>query len=127
MVQTSIVCLEEPSEPAVNSYTVYEHLNSIVDCNTHPADSVSISTLIEAATDRLHGPNGLLNRALLNSTWKATFNRFDAEIAIPLPRCQSVQAVEYLNAQGETVTIDPADYRVTGLRTDACRVRPAAG
>lgn len=112
---------------------VWAHLKSLAadegasPTDLAPADAAYIGELIEAAVDRLDGPTGLLNRALITQQWRASYSCFCLETCIPLARCQSVDAVTYLDTAGESQTLDPSAYRVTGLLTDDCRIRPAAG
>lgn len=112
---------------------VWAHLKSIAadegasPTDLAPADAAYIGELIEAAVDRLDGPAGLLNRALITQQWRASYGCFCLETQIPLARCQSVDAVTYLDTAGDSQTLDPSAYRVTGLLTDDCRIRPAAG
>lgn len=86
-----------------------------------------INSLIEAAVDRLDGPFGMLNRALISQTWTAYYDKFPPCIVVPLARCLEVVSVAYTASDGTQETIDSADLMVTGLLSDMCRVRPAMG
>ncbi len=129
MTMTSLICTVEPSIAAVDDATIYSHLSSIIeDGETAPDDGELIATYLAAATSRLHGPNGLLGRALLDSTWKAKFDRWPTEFRIPLPRCFEIVGVEYIPySEDAPVELSPPQYLAYGLGTDAARIRPASG
>jgi uncharacterized phiE125 gp8 family phage protein len=93
------------------------------------ADEDSLMTsLVAMATQNLDGRDGLLGRALLTQTWAATFDRFHCNrpLHVPLPPCQSVTSVTYIDRNGATQTLDPASYRVAGIGTpDGATIEPA--
>lgn len=69
-----------------------------------------VIALIDAATDRAESYTG---RALINRTLVATFDRFDCrKIELPYPPLVEVNAVRYLDDDGEQQTLDSAEYRV---------------
>ncbi|HEV7293494.1 MAG TPA: head-tail connector protein [Devosia sp.] len=82
-----------------------------------------ITSLIEAAVDRLDGPTGLLNRALIEQEWVAHFDRFPTSLKIPLPRCREIVEVAYVAPDGVAAVLDVADYQVVGLHTDMSRIQ----
>lgn len=128
MALTSLVCTVEPTETPVDLATIYAHVNSIIeDGESAPDDEALISTYLDVATSRLHGPNGLLNRALMSSTWRATYDRWPDEIRIPLARCTEVLYIQYLDADGVEQTMTTDQFRYYGIGTDAARIRPASG
>ena len=47
-------------------------------------------------------------------------------IKLPKPRCQSVQSIQYINLQGEWVTLDPATYFVD-VNSEPARIVPNPG
>lgn len=56
-------------------------------------------------------------RQLVTATWRvdlACFPRVDRHIEIPLPPLQSVESVEYYDADGTLQTLDPSAYVVVG-------------
>lgn len=129
MSLTSLILEQGPSVPAISREMVWKQVHAILEetadspVQMAPEDAEYIDLLIEAAVSRLDGPNGLLNRALITQTWQATFDRFDTEMKIPLARCQSVAEVSYLDRDGNMIVMPAESYRVTGLNSDACRVR----
>lgn len=87
-----------------------------------------IGAYVTAATLRLDGRDGLLGRCLITQTWKLTLDAFASEIAIPLPPCQSVDEIAYIDPDGTTQTLSPAAYQAFGLGTaEGARLRPAHG
>lgn len=127
-MHTSLLRVSVPAELPIDRAVVFEHLRSIiVDPATEPDDAAYIDGLIEMAVDRLDGPHGLLNRALITQTWKATYAAFPAEITIPLARCTGIASVTYLDSDDAEQTLAAPAYRVTGLNTDKTRIRPVNG
>lgn len=126
---TSLICTVEPSEQAVDDATIYAHLASIIeDGQTAPDDAALIANYLAAASSRLHGPNALLGRALLDSTWEARFDRWPTEIRVPLPRCTEVVKLEYVpSGETDAVELSSSSFLTYGLNTDAARIRPASG
>lgn len=122
-----------PAAVAIDRAKVWAHLQTIPEDEDQsppdlaPVDADYIDTLIEAAVSRLDGPQGLLNRALITQSWQAKYAKFPAEITIPLARCQTVDSVTYLDSDGVEQTLAPSAYRVTGLLTDSCRIKPVNG
>lgn len=91
-------------------------------------DDALLADLITTATARLDGRDGALGRCLITQTWRLALPGFRTEICLPLPPCQEVTAVSYLDTAGVTQTLDPADYEVTGLGSvKGATIRPAYG
>jgi uncharacterized phiE125 gp8 family phage protein len=112
-----------PAQAPVTLAEVKAHLR--VD---HSDEDAGIASFIVAATQRFDGRDGLLGRCLITQTWKLTLDRFSAEIAIPLPPCQSIGAITYADSDGVIRTLSPSDYTVFGLGSaDGAFVRPAFG
>lgn len=125
---TSLIRVAAPAALPIDRETVFAHLRSLIDDGeTEPDDADYIDALIEMIVSRLDGPQGMLNRALITQSWQLNFDAFPAEIAIPLGRCSEVSEVVYLDSDGEEQTLAPSTYRVTGIGTDNCRVRPVNG
>lgn len=83
---------------------------------THSDDDATITALIDAATRRLDGRNGLLGRALITQSWRLKINRFPFcwpyAIELPFPPLLSVEAVKYLDGDGIEQTFASTDYTV---------------
>ncbi|QQQ19830.1 phage head-tail connector protein [Brevundimonas vitis] len=81
----------------------------------HSDDDTLIGLLINAATSELDGWTGILGRALVTQSWSQTFDGFESRLRLPLPAA-TVASVAYVAADGDTQTMDGADYV---LRHDA--------
>ncbi len=94
----------------------------------HDNDDTAIAAYIKTATQSLDGRDGLLGRCLITQSWTLTLDSFASEIIIPLPPCQSIGAITYVDPDGATQTLAPAAYQAFGLGDDhGARVRPAHG
>lgn len=112
-----------PVNDPVTLGEVKEHIH--VDFNNEDA---RIADFIKAATQRLDGRDGSLGRCLVTQTWNLTLDRFASEIAIPLPPCQSIDAITYVDPDGVTQTLAPTEYQAFALGTvEGAKVRPAYG
>lgn len=104
--------------PAVRPITVDEaraHLR--ID---HHDDDVLIDALVDAAVDHLDGINGVLGRALVTQSWRASYHEFPSDGMIPLPLApvQSVTSIVYTDTAGDEQTLAVDRYYV---QTDAAR------
>ena len=87
-----------------------------------------IAALIRTATVALDGRDGELGRCLITQTWTMTLDAFPSEIIVPLPPCQAVTEIAYIDIDDQTVVLDPSAYAVSGLgSSDPARIRPAVG
>lgn len=120
-----LVLVMKPAALPVERESVWGHLNATP--LSAPDDSAFIDEIIAAAVERLDGPEGLLNRALITQQWRVEMPRFPSLIRIPLARCRQVDAIAYVDEAGENHSLDPASYVISGLHTDRCFVRPVAG
>jgi uncharacterized phiE125 gp8 family phage protein len=64
-----------------------------------------IKAMRQAAEDRLE-------RTLLRTTWRATFDAFSPALRLPNPRLISVESLKFLDRDGAWQTLDPRDYLV---------------
>lgn len=103
------------SGPAQQPVTLAEarlhlRLDASGDPPTHPEDSL-VEMLITATTGHLDGADGVLRRALVTQRWRLSLGAFPiGAIKLPLPPLQSVEAVSYVDADGEEQSF--ADYAV---------------
>ena len=97
-----------PSEFAVNPYRVKEQLR----LDPHPQDDALIGRYIDVAIARLDGRDGLLGRCLITQTWKSTFGFFPSQIVVPLPPCQSIVDIKYIDPDDSEITLPTADFQV---------------
>lgn len=99
-----------PTDTPVTLEDVKAHLN-ILPSNTD--DDAALTLYIHAATAHLDGKDGILQRCLKPQTWELTYDEFpSAEILLPLPPLISVDYIRYVDADGDTQTIDAANYVV---------------
>lgn len=68
-----------------------------------------LELLIEAVTDYLDGPAGILGRAIVTQTWLLELDSWPAMLTIPLEPVQSV-TVEWLDAASLVTELDAANY-----------------
>lgn len=100
-------------------------LHARVDSND---EDERIKSFIEAAVERLDGRDGQLGICLITQQWKLTLDAFANAIALPLPPCQSVESITYVDDDGATQTLGEGTYQVTGLRSiDGAKVHLAYG
>lgn len=102
--------LTEP-DPFITLAEMKEHLN--VDDSDH---DTTITALTNAAIQYLDGDKGIIGRALAPATYRMELNGFPTgPLCIPLPPTISVNAIEYLDENGDLQTFATSEYRVTGL------------
>jgi uncharacterized phiE125 gp8 family phage protein len=112
-----------PVNDPVTLQEVKEHIR--VDSNDEDARIVDF---IDAAIQRLDGRDGALGCCLITQTWTLKLDRFASDIAIPLPPCQSIDSITYVDPDGVTRTLASTEYQVFGLGTaEGATVRPAYG
>lgn len=92
---------------------------------THNDEDAMISALIATARDAAEARTG---RSLVTRQWRATLDAWPADgiLVLPRPPLDSVQAVTYLDADGNRQAVDAADYLVT-IDTLQGTARPAYG
>lgn len=82
----------------------------------HDDDDALITQLIAAATDKLDGAGGVLGRALGVQTWRLMLDCFPVgALKLPLPPFRSVESITYFDRNGDQQTLDPADYKASGV------------
>lgn len=119
----NLILVSAPASLPVTLAEVKEHIH-VVDTD----EDSGITGFIRAATESLDGRDGSLGRCLITQTWKMTLDRFASEIIIPLPPCQSIDAITYVDRDGATQQLDAIGYQVLGLRSaEGARLRPAYG
>lgn len=107
----SLILVEAP-DPIVPLSLAKEYLHV-----AHDDDNTIIQHLIDAATQKLDGPDGLLGRSLGEQTWRMEIDGpLCGAIRIPLPPLISVDTVQYIAVGGSGVVMDPSTYRVVGDR-----------
>lgn len=116
----------KPTAAILDLATVKQHLRV-----TDTAEDGLIQQLIDVAQASLHGPSGLIGRALLTSTWRLTLDEFPDPtldpITLPLPPLQAVSAINYIDANGATQLLAGSEYQVVnGGELPSC-IWPAYG
>lgn len=114
-----------PSSLLVTSREAMGHLR-LEDCG----DEEDLNRLIARATR--HCEN-ICQRAFVTQTWKLTLDGFfdrryapNGCIYVPRPRLIAVTAVEYLDGNGDSQTLDSSTYRVDP-NSEPGRIEPAFG
>lgn len=79
---------------------------------TGTSEDDRITACIKEAYWRLDGPNGQLNRAILEQTWVGVLDKFDDRIELPLPPLQSVGQVRYRDTDGAWQVLSTDIYGV---------------
>lgn len=119
----SLVLIQGPMDPVVSLETAKRHLR--VDTS---ADDDRIRGLVEAATHRLDGRDGLLGRALNPQTWELQTPCWPARrIVLALPPLIGVTSVSYLDETGTETTLDASLYRVINTGGIESYIMPAIG
>lgn len=116
--------LQTPPDSSVVTFAeMQEHLRQ-----ADIAEFQSINMYIDAATRKLDGRDGFLGRCLLTQTWKLILDWFPPSIALPLPPCQSVESIAYVDVAGQGQTLAAETYQVAGIGApDGARIVPAFG
>lgn len=90
------------------------------------ASDADITALIRAAVSEIDGPHGI-GICLVSQQWKLTLDGFPANrIALELGPLISVDAVEYVDADGVTQTWSASNYRVMNAG-DLATIEPVYG
>jgi len=92
-----------------------------------------IQSFIDAATQHLDGPHGVLGRAVMSQVWLLELTAWQSVITLPVEPVRSV-VVTYTDAAGDEQTLDSASYTLslypsmaTELRLNDDLVRPDLG
>lgn len=93
--------------PAVTAITLAQ---AKAQCRVDTDDeNDDLELLIDAVTDYLDGPAGILGRAIITQTWLLELDFWPPALALPVEPVQSV-AVTWLNEAGDATVMDPASY-----------------
>ena len=106
--------LEAPAEQPVSLEEAKAHLR--VDSDE---DDTLIGSLIAAAVGHLDGATGILGRCLVTQEWALDLDAFPETIVLPLAPVVSVDAVKYLDDDGEQQTLASSGYVVSAGRIEA--------
>lgn len=100
----------DPIAPAVLMEQIMDHVRLEDD----PHDLADIDQKRVAAEDYVRNTIG---RCLTNQQWTLTLKAFPAEIILPLPPCQSVDNIAYLDMNGVSQALATESYQVVGLNS----------
>lgn len=118
----SLTCVSKPASMFL-PMRVKEHLRVDGDY-----EDIYLADLTDAATAYLDGPDGRLGRALVTQTWRLELDAFSHTIELPLPPCQSVTSLTYIDAAGASQTMAANGYTVAGLGSSSgASIRSAFG
>lgn len=100
-----------PATTPVSLEDVKDHLRIDGD-----HEDAKLTSFIEAATLRLDGADGFLGRALITQTWRLYLKAWPQHtIGVPLPPCQAVEEVGYVDPGGvEQTMVGSTDFFVVG-------------
>lgn len=87
---------------------------------THPDEDSTIARCFSAAVSYADGPDGFLQRALIDQTWELTLDSFPSmqwhkEIRIPLPPLIAIVNIFYDDPGGVQQILPPAQYSVDNV------------
>lgn len=106
-----IELLEPPSERIVSLAAVKAHLR--VD---HSEEDELIEAYMVAAEQRLEGLYGITGRAFRPQRYRVSFGRFGPSLCLPFPPTISVDALTYLDNNGDEQSFAQAgNWRVIGI------------
>ena len=112
MGRAIVKLVAEPTGDALSLETVKSRLR--IDFGD---DDEDLRTIIAGVVKHMDGPNGVLGRVLLTSTWDEKFERFpcgrDALVVSLSPlSAAGVTSVKYFDGAGVEQTLDPSLYEV---------------
>jgi uncharacterized phiE125 gp8 family phage protein len=119
----SLARLSGPPDVVVSLAEAKAHLRL-----DHGDDDALVAGHIRAAQDSIDGASGWLGRALTLQQWRLTLDHFPwtGVVAIPMPPCQSVDSLTYIDTDGAEQSI--VDYVVHGIGgATPARLAPAYG
>ena len=81
----------------------------------YDAEDSIITSIIQAATDYVDVPRGVINKALITQNWKLSARGFDnGRIDIPVSPVQSIESIQYFDINEEVQTIDADNFYLYG-------------
>lgn len=113
---TSSTVVTPPSVEPIDLATAKLHLRV-----TDTAQDALIAILITAA--RTHVEN-VCQRALINQTWRVTYDRFVQPLQLPGGNVQSITALTYIDVNGASQTLAPTTGYVADLASFPARIFP---
>ena len=100
-----------PPAPIVTWEEADQHLRLDGDEDQRPM----VERLVATATAHIDGPAGWLGRALGLQTLEAFLPSLGVvSIGLPYPPAVEIVSIDYVDSAGNSITMDPADYEMTG-------------
>ncbi|MBL4839392.1 MAG: hypothetical protein JKY47_01010 [Thalassospira sp.] len=125
----SLVQTVAPATDFMEDARVYEHLRVPVSGSpAAPEDKDLIAIYRDGVQSHLDGIDGILGRALITQTWQMKLPRFpqrSCAIRLPLPPLQTVSAIEYIDDDGDEITLDSGLYQVVNRGKYPSHIVPA--
>jgi uncharacterized phiE125 gp8 family phage protein len=111
MTAPMLKLISPPASEPLTLVAIKEYLR--VD---HPDEDSTIARCFSAAVGYADGPDGFLQRALIDQTWELTLDAFPLhEIRIPLPPLIAIVNVFYDDGAGMQQILPPAQYSVDNV------------
>jgi uncharacterized phiE125 gp8 family phage protein len=101
-----------PAEGVISLPEARDHLRV-----SESTEDAVIQGMIDTATAYLDARDGILGEALVTQTWRLAMDLPD-EVELPLGPVQSIAAIQYFDAAGETQTYSSANYRLVGKKVE---------
>ncbi|UUP19510.1 head-tail connector protein [Nitratireductor thuwali] len=89
----------------------------------HDDDDVLLASMLKGAVNRIDGPSGI-GYALMEQTWRKSMDCFPYCILLPGAPIKSITSISYVDVDGASQTVDPADYRAD-FDSEPVRIEPA--
>jgi uncharacterized phiE125 gp8 family phage protein len=116
---------EQTIAPATEPVTVADMEDHARISDLDPVEEGYIDGLISKARRYVERA---LNRQLITATWVVYLERFPVEIELWKLPVQSITSIQYVDTDGATQTLDPAQYQVDLSGPDQpARIKPAYG
>lgn len=127
----SLIRTAAPGSDFLEDERVWGHLRvPLWGSPPEPEDKTQIAIYRDGVQAHLDGVDGILGRALITQTWQMKLKRFPigkGAITIPLPPLQAVTSIEYVDGDGDELTLDSNLYQVVNRGKHKSRITPAWG
>lgn len=92
---------------------------------SHDSENDLIGGLIEAASDHIAGPSGVLGQCLGDQEWLVELPGWADPLVLPVQPVRAVVSVRYVDQAGVLQVLDPAAYRLVTPWAGRPELRPA--
>jgi len=76
----------------------------------HTDEDPVLQSYIDAATQYLDGPQGILGKSIVSQTWRQDYPAFASPLLLPLQPVQSVSEITYYDADNAVQTVPASTY-----------------